>query len=157
MVIIIYFCVYFFELKIRFVNVFDLLKLRYLSIDFRGLSDFEFDLIFIKDKFILFVFYGYEVILRDIFFLCLNYNIIIYGYRENGDIIILFDICLFSEMDRFYMIVNVVKKLVLVVGEFKVNELVKLMEDKIKEYRVYIKEYGIDLLEVKEWEWILYK
>lgn len=89
--------------------------------------------------------------------MCLNYNIIIYGYRENGDIIILFDICLFSEMDRFYMIVNVVKKLVLVVGEFKVNELVKLMEDKIKEYRVYIKEYGIDLLEVKEWEWILYK
>ncbi len=67
---------YFPELKIRFVNVLDLLKLRHPSIDPRGLSDKEFDKIFTKDKPILFAFHGYEAILRDIFFPRSNHNLI---------------------------------------------------------------------------------
>ncbi|EIN14949.1 Phosphoketolase [Mycoplasmopsis agalactiae 14628] len=145
------------ELKIRFVNVLDLLKLRHPSIDPRGLSDSEFDAIFTKDKPILFAFHGYEAILRDIFFLRSNHNIITHGYRENGDITTSFDIRLLSEMDRFHMTANVAKKLAPVVGESKANELAKLMEEKIKEHRAYIKEYGTDLPEVKEWEWTPYR
>nr|WP_318030062.1 hypothetical protein [Mycoplasmopsis bovis] len=98
---------YFPELKIRFVNVLDLLKLRHPSIDPRGLSDKEFDKIFTKDKPILFAFHGYEAILRDIFFLRSNHNLITHGYRENGDITTSFDIRLLSEMDRFHMAANV--------------------------------------------------
>ncbi|MBD4758295.1 phosphoketolase, partial [Xanthomonas citri pv. citri] len=86
-------------------------------------SDSEFDSIFTKDKPILFAFHGYEAILRDIFFLRSNHNIITHGYRENGDITTSFDIRLLSEMDRFHMTANVAKKLAPVVGESKANEL----------------------------------
>ncbi|MXR56396.1 phosphoketolase family protein, partial [Mycoplasma flocculare] len=59
---------HFSDLKIRFINVVDLLKLRHPSIDPRGLSDEEFDALFTKDKPILFAFHGYEALIRDIFF-----------------------------------------------------------------------------------------
>lgn len=86
------------DLKIRFVNVVDILKLRHPDIDPRGLTDEEFDAIFTADKPIVFAFHGYEGMVRDIFFNRHNHNLRIHGYRENGDITTPFDMRVFSEL-----------------------------------------------------------
>ncbi|WP_322935210.1 phosphoketolase family protein [Mycoplasmopsis felis] len=138
------------DLKIRFVNVVDLLKLRHPSVDPRGLSDEEFDSVFTKNKPILFAFHGFEGLLRDIFFLRHNRNLFTHGYRENGDITTSFDIRLMSEMDRFHMSQTAAKA---VYGNEKAKEFVKLMQDKIDYHNKYIKEVGIDIDEVRFWKW----
>ena len=70
------------ELKIRFINVVDLLKLRHPDVDPRGLTDEEFEAYFTKDKPIIFAFHGYEGLIRDIFFGRKNQRLHIHGYRE---------------------------------------------------------------------------
>ncbi|WP_330463512.1 phosphoketolase family protein [Metamycoplasma gateae] len=137
------------DLKIKYVNVVDLLKLRSPHIDSRGLSDEEFDKVFTKDKLIVFAFHGYEGLIRDIFFTRTNRNLIIHGYRENGDITTSFDIRQLSQMDRFHIAKDAIAKLY---GE-KGKSFTDLMDKKIKEHNEYIHEYGYDMPEVVEWKW----
>lgn len=137
------------SLKIRFVNVVDLLRLRHPSIDPRGLSDEEFDAIFTKDKPVVFAFHGYEGLIRDIFFNRHNHNLKVHGYREKGDITTSFDIRLMSDMDRFHISETVAKA----VYKDNDSEFVKQMQDKVKEHKAYIKQYGIDMDEVRYWKW----
>ncbi|WP_027334535.1 phosphoketolase family protein [Mycoplasmopsis felifaucium] len=141
------------SLKIRFVNVLDLLRLRHPSIDPRGYSDEEFDKIFTKDKPVLFAFHGFEGILRDIFFSRHNHKLIPHGYRENGDITTSFDIRLLSDMDRFHMTIDAAKAIEPVVGKEAAQKLISEMEAMIKYHKEYIKEYGTDIPEVKNWKW----
>ncbi|UUM19530.1 MULTISPECIES: phosphoketolase family protein [unclassified Mycoplasma] len=137
------------NLKIRFVYVIDLLKLRHPSIDPRGLSDTEFDAVFTKDKPVVFAFHGFEGILRDIFFLRKNRKLYPHGYRENGDITTSFDIRLMSEMDRFHMSITGAKA---ALKSQSIN-FVNRMKNKIKEHKKYIYEHGIDMPEVRNWKW----
>lgn len=137
------------SLKIRFVYVLDLLRLRHPSIDPRGLSDSEFDSVFTKDKPIVFAFHGYEALLRDIFFLRSNKNLYTHGYRENGDITTSFDIRLMSEMDRFHMSITAAKA---ALKSQSVN-FVNRMKARIEKHNKFIKEHGIDMPEVREWKW----
>ncbi|VEU76006.1 phosphoketolase family protein [Mycoplasmopsis columboralis] len=137
------------SLKIRFVYVLDLLKLRHPSIDPRGLSDSEFDSVFTKDKPVVFAFHGYEALIRDIFFLRKNRNLYTHGYRENGDITTSFDIRLMSEMDRFHMSITAAKA---ALKSQSVN-FVNRMKTKIERHKKFISEHGIDMPEVREWKW----
>nr|WP_073372574.1 phosphoketolase family protein [Mycoplasmopsis pullorum] len=140
---------HFSDLKIRFINVVDLLKLRHPSIDPRGLSDEEFDALFTKDKPILFAFHGYEALIRDIFFARHNHNLLIHGYREHGDITTSFDIRQMSEMDRFHMAQRAANA---VYGD-KAKDFSDLMDQKLKQHKEYIREYGYDMPEVVDWKW----
>ncbi|QGZ97811.1 phosphoketolase [Mycoplasma sp. NEAQ87857] len=137
------------SMKIRFVNVVDLLKLRHPNLDPRGLSDEEFNKIFTTDKPIVFAFHGFEGLIRDIFFSRKNHNLFVHGYRENGDITTSFDIRLMSDMDRYHMSITAAKA---VLGN-KAEEFVKLMDEKIAYHKNYIKEVGIDEDEVRFWKW----
>ncbi|EFF41422.1 phosphoketolase family protein [Mycoplasmopsis alligatoris] len=137
------------SLKIRFVNVVDLMKLRHPSLDPRGLSDKEFDAIFTSNKPIVFAFHGYEGILRDMFFKRNNHNLITHGYRENGDITTSFDIRQLSHMDRFHISASAAKA---VYGN-KAQEFEDKMIQTIDFHTKYIREYGTDIPEVKEWKW----
>ncbi|MEA4276371.1 phosphoketolase family protein [Mycoplasma sp. 21DD0573] len=137
------------SLKIRFVNVVDLLKLRHPSIDPRGLSDAEFNAIFTKNKPVVFAFHGYEGLIRDIFFSRQNHNLFVHGYRENGDITTSFDIRQMSHMDRFHISITAAKA---VYGD-KAADFVKQMEEKVAYHNRYIKEVGIDIDEVRFWKW----
>lgn len=137
------------ELKIRFINVVDLLKLRHPDIDPRGLSDEEFDTLFTTDKPIIFAFHGYEGLIRDIFFRRNNHNLYVHGYRENGDITTPFDMRVYSEMDRFHLAKNAVKA---VYGEKSVLFTMK-MDEIISKHHTYILEYGEDIPEVVNWKW----
>ncbi|PZW01596.1 phosphoketolase family protein [Metamycoplasma auris] len=137
------------SLKIRYVNVVDLLKLRSQDIDPRGLSDDEFDGVFTKDKLVVFAFHGFEGLIRDIFFSRKNRNLIIHGYRENGDITTSFDIRQLSQMDRYHIAKDAIAKLY---GNMA-QDFLDLMDKKIEEHNNYIHEYGYDMPEVVDWKW----
>ncbi|MBD3948573.1 phosphoketolase family protein [Tuanshanicoccus lijuaniae] len=137
------------ELKIRFINVVDLLILRHPDIDARGLSDEAFDELFTADKPIIFAFHGYEGMIRDIFFKRHNHNISIHGYRENGDITTPFDMRVLSELDRFHL----AKDAANAVLDDKAQAFKETMDKTIEYHTHYIRENGTDIPEVLEWKW----
>ena len=137
------------DLKIRFINVVDLLKLRHPSQDPRGLSDDEFNAYFTTDKPIVFAFHGYEGLIRDIFFKRANHNLHIHGYRENGDITTPFDMRVFSEMDRFH----VAKDAAVAAKGAAAGEFAQKMDDTINFHHDYIRANGVDIPEVVNWKW----
>lgn len=137
------------KLKIRFINIVDLLKLRHPSQDPRGLSDEEFDQYFTKDKPILFAFHGYETLVRTIFFDRHNHHLMIHGYKENGDITTPFDMRVVNELDRYHL----AKDAALKIKGSQAEDFAKKMDQKLQEHQNYIRENGIDLPEVLDWKW----
>lgn len=137
------------ELKIRFINVVDILKLRSPKVDPRGLSDEEFDKLFTADKPVVFCFHGYEGMIRDLFFDRNNHNVHIHGYRENGDITTPFDMRVLSEMDRFH----VAKDAAVAVYGDKASEFAVKMDETVEFHHSYIREHGEDIPEVVSWKW----
>ncbi|HGD7093999.1 phosphoketolase family protein [Enterococcus faecium] len=137
------------KLKIRFINVVDLLKLRHPSQDLRGLSDEEFDQYFTKDKPILFAFHGYETLVRTIFFDRHNHHLMIHGYKENGDITTPFDMRVVNELDRYHL----AKDAALKIKGSQAEDFAEKMDQKLQEHQNYIRENGIDLPEVLDWKW----
>ncbi|MFB5364895.1 phosphoketolase [Enterococcus faecium] len=137
------------KLKIRFINVVDLLKLRHPSQDPRGLSDEEFDQYFTKDKPIIFAFHGYETLVRTIFFDRHNHHLMIHGYKENGDITTPFDMRVVNELDRYHL----AKDAALKIKGSQAEDFAKKMDQKLQEHQNYIRENGIDLPEVLDWKW----
>ncbi len=137
------------DLKIRFVNVVDLLKLRSNRLDVRGLTDEEFNQLFTTDKPIVFAFHGYESLIRDLFFDRANRNVIPHGYRENGDVTTPFDMRVVNELDRFHLVQDAARA---VYGE-DASAIVEKMDRLLDKHHHYIREQGKDIPEVKEWKW----
>lgn len=137
------------ELKIRFVNVMDLLKLRSPKVDPRGLTDSEFNEIFTVDRPVLFAFHGFEDIIKDIFFDRDNHNLYVHGYRENGDITTPFDMRVVNEMDRFHL----AEEAAVAVQGDAASDFADEMEAMVDKHNKYIREYGDDLPEVNNWKW----
>ncbi|HGD3171084.1 TPA: phosphoketolase [Streptococcus agalactiae] len=137
------------ELKIRFVNVLDILKLRHPSQDARGLSDEEFDKVFTTDKPVIFAFHSYEDMIRDIFFSRHNHNLHTHGYRENGDITTPFDMRVMSELDRFHL----AQDAALASLENEAQAFSDEMNQMVAYHKDYIREHGDDIPEVQNWKW----
>ncbi|WP_192802259.1 phosphoketolase family protein [Streptococcus agalactiae] len=137
------------ELKIRFVNVLDILKLRHPSQDARGLSDEEFNKVFTTDKPVIFAFHGYEDMIRDIFFSRHNHNLHTHGYRENGDITTPFDMRVMSELDRFHL----AQVAALASLGNKAQAFSDEMNQMVAYHKDYIREHGDDIPEVQNWKW----
>ncbi|HFU4024487.1 TPA: phosphoketolase [Streptococcus suis] len=137
------------ELKIRFINVVDILKLRHPDVDPRGLSDEEFDKLFTTDKPVIFAFHAYEGMIRDIFFKRHNHNLHVHGYRENGDITTPFDMRVMSELDRFHLAKDAA---IASLGE-QATAFASKMDDTVAFHKEYIREHGDDIPEVQNWKW----
>lgn len=138
------------NLKIRYINVVDLLKLRSQKLDPRGLSDEEFDAFFTKDKPVIFAFHGYEGLIKDLFFDRHNHNLHVHGYRENGDITTPFDMRVLNQMDRF----DLAREAVLSLPQpEQYAAIVTEMEAMVDKHHAYIREEGVDLPEVENWVW----
>lgn len=137
------------ELKIRFVNVLDILKLRHPSQDARGLSDEEFDKVFTTDKPVIFAFHSYEDMIRDIFFSRHNHNLHTHGYRENGDITTPFDMRVMSKLDRFHL----AQDAALASLGNEAQAFSDEMNQMVAYHKDYIREHGDDIPEVQNWKW----
>ncbi|WP_242236932.1 phosphoketolase family protein [Streptococcus acidominimus] len=137
------------DLKIRFVNVVNILKLRHPDVDPRGLSDQEFDSVFTKDKPVIFAFHAYEGMIRDIFFRRHNHKLHVHGYRENGDITTPFDMRVMSELDRFHL----AQDAALATLGPEAQAFAEKMDQTLAYHKDYIREHGDDIPEVQNWKW----
>lgn len=139
------------DVKVRFVNVVDLMKLESSEKHPHGLTDAEYDAIFTKDKPIVFAFHGYPSMIRELTYGRHNRNLHVFGYQEEGTITTPFDMRVQNEIDRFHLVETVINNLPQLGN--KGSYLVQQMRDKLVEHKQYIADYGLDLPEVRDWKW----
>ncbi|MBI2098194.1 MAG: phosphoketolase family protein [Candidatus Wildermuthbacteria bacterium] len=140
------------ELKVRVVNVVDLMTLRPHKNHPHGLTDGEFERLFTADKPITFVFHGYSSLIHRLTYARPNHeNMHVYGYMEEGTTTTPFDMTVLNSIDRFHLVQYVVNSL----PKKKVREkaLLKLMDTKLDAHHKYVVEHGEDMPEVKNWKW----
>ncbi len=139
------------DLKIRVVNVVDLMKLEENYKHQHGLKDDEYDSIFTKDKPIIFAYHGYPSLIRELTYPRHNHNLSVHGYLEEGTITTPFDMRVQNEIDRFHLVIDAIEhiKSLGARGDY----LIQQMRDKLVYHKNYIHEFGTDIDEVKNWVW----
>ena len=139
------------QLKIRVVNVVDLMKLQPHTEHPHGLTDEDYDALFTQDKPIIFAFHGYPTLVHELTYRRHNKNLHVRGYKEEGTITTPFDMRVQNNIDRFNLVIDTVKRLPQLgnTAAYVIQE----MRDKLIEHRQYITTYGQDLPEVREWKW----
>ncbi len=139
------------ELKIRVVNVVDLMKLQPSAEHPHGLSDEDYDSLFTKDKHIVFGFHGYPWLVHRLTYRRTNRNLHVRGYKEEGTITTAFDMRVQNDLDRFHLVQDVVDRLPYLGS--KGAYLKQLMQDALIRHKIYIDEHGEDLPEIRNWKW----
>lgn len=139
------------DLKIRFINVVDLMKLQSHENHPHGLEDAEYDNLFTKDKPIIFAFHGYPNLIHELTYKRHNQNIHVHGYLEEGTITTTFDMKVQNKLDRYNLVIDALKYLDKL-GD-KSSALNEWCKNKLIEHKEYIKEYGEDMPEIKNWKW----
>ena len=139
------------DIKIRFVNVVDMMKLEPHTKHPHGLTDADYDALFTKDKPIIFAFHGYRTLVHELTYERHNRNLQVFGYQEEGTITTPFDMRVQNEIDRFHLVSAVIKSLPQLGN--KGAYLLQQMRDKLVEHKQYISNYGEDLPEVMNWQW----
>ncbi len=140
------------HLKVRVVNVVDLMRLQPRSEHPHGLSDVDFDDLFTKDKPVIFAYHAYPWLIHRLTYRRTNHeNIHVRGYKEEGTITTPFDMTVLNDMDRFHLVMDVIDRLPQT-GEKGVY-LKQELEDKLLEHRQYINKNGQYLPEVRNWKW----
>uniref|UniRef100_UPI003FF0589C phosphoketolase family protein n=1 Tax=Dysosmobacter welbionis TaxID=2093857 RepID=UPI003FF0589C len=139
------------ELKIRVVNVVDLMKLQPHTEHPHGLTDMEYDMLFTQDRPIIFAYHGYPTLIHELTYRRHNKHLHVRGYKEEGTITPPFDMRVLNDIDRFHLVIDVVQRLHSLGN--RGAYLVQRMNDKLVEHRQYIKDHGVDLPEIREWKW----
>jgi xylulose-5-phosphate/fructose-6-phosphate phosphoketolase len=139
------------DLKIRVINVVDLMRLEPNTEHPHGLSDPEFDELFTRDKEVTFAFHGYPWLIHRLTYRRNNRNIHVRGYTEEGTITTAFDMTARNKMDRFHLVMDVIDHAKLKSEEAR--HLKEQMEKKLIEHTNYINENGVDMPEVRNWRW----
>ncbi|MEZ5364243.1 MAG: phosphoketolase family protein [Bryobacterales bacterium] len=141
------------DLKVRVVNVVDLMKLQPATEHPHGLSDRDFDDLFTKDKPVIFAFHAYPWLIHRLTYRRTNHhNIHVRGYKEEGTITTPFDMTVLNDLDRFHLVMDVIDRCPRA-GDEGVY-LKQQLRDKLIEHRTYIEKYGEDMPEVRNWKWV---
>lgn len=139
------------ELKIRVVNVVDLMKLQPHTEHPHGLTAEEYDMLFTKDKPIIFAYHGYPTLIHELTYRRYNRNLHVRGYVEEGTITTAFDMRVLNKIDRFNLVIDVIRRLPQLRN--RGAYLIQRMQDKLVEHRQYIDNTGLDLPEIRNWQW----
>ena len=139
------------DLKIRVINIIDLMRLQPECEHPHGLSETAYDQMFTRDKHIVFAFHGYPGLIHRLTYRRTNRNLHVRGYREEGTITTAFDMRVQNELDRFHLVMDVVDR-VPGLGT-KGAYLKQSMQDKLVEHKHYIDKHGEDLPEIRNWMW----
>lgn len=138
-------------LKLRVVNVVDLMRLQPAEEHPHGLTDARYDAIFTRDKPILFAFHGYPKLIHELCYRRHNQNLHVRGYKEEGTITTPFDMRVQNDLDRWHLCMDAVQ-LLPGLGN-RGSYLLQEMQDKLCAHRAYIRQYGEDMPEVRDWHW----
>ncbi len=140
------------DLRIRVVNVLDLMKLQPASEHPHGLSDPDFDALFTRDRPIVFAFHGYPWLIHRLTYRRWNHkNLHVRGYKEEGTITTPFDMTVLNDLDRFHLAKDALKRLPRL-GE-RGERLDAELSETLHEHRRYIVEHGVDMPSVRNWRW----
>jgi xylulose-5-phosphate/fructose-6-phosphate phosphoketolase len=140
------------DLKVRVVNVVNLMKLQPPSEHPHGLSDRDFDALFTKDRPIIFAFHGYPWLIHRLAYRRTNHpNLHVRGYKEEGTTTTPFDMCVLNDLDRFHLVSDVFER---VPGlSARMAYVKQVIRDKLIEHKEYIREHGDDMPEIRDWRW----
>ena len=140
------------DLKVRVINVVDLMTLQPQSEHPHGLNDAQFDALFTKDKPIVFAFHGYPTLIHRLTYRRTNHdNLHVRGYKEEGTTTTPFDMTVINDIDRFHLVMDVIAR---VPGlSARAGQVTKRMLDKLAEHHDYIRRHGDDLPEIRDWKW----
>lgn len=140
------------ELRVRVVNVVDLMKLQPTREHPNGLSDKEFDALFTTDKPIIFAFHGYPWLIHRLTYRRTNHgNLHVRGYKEEGTTSTPFDMVVMNDLDRFHLVGDVIDRVPL--HGSRADYVRQAMRDKRIDHKLYITEHGEDMPEIRNWTW----
>jgi xylulose-5-phosphate/fructose-6-phosphate phosphoketolase len=141
------------ELRIRTINVVDLMKLVPETEHPHGLSDRDFDALFTRDKPVIFAFHGYPWLIHRLTYRRANHaNLHVRGYKEEGTITTPFDMAVLNDLDRFHLVSDTIDRLPQIGSQ--AGYIKQAMREKLIEHRHYIRQVGEDMPEILSWRWI---
>ncbi|MDD3462841.1 MAG: phosphoketolase family protein [Sulfurospirillaceae bacterium] len=140
------------SLKVRVINVVDLMCLEPNEEHPHGLSNEAFDALFTKDRPIIFAYHGYPWLIHRLAYRRTNHtNLHVRGYKEEGTTTTPFDMAVLNDMDRFHLVIDVMDRVPKM--QPYALEIKKQMREKLEQHKKYIEHYGIDMPEILEWKW----
>jgi xylulose-5-phosphate/fructose-6-phosphate phosphoketolase len=140
------------DLKVRVINVVDLMKLQPQTEHPHGLSDYDFDTLFTQDKPIIFAYHGYPSLIHRLTYRRTNHdNLHVRGYKEEGTITTPFDMAVLNDMDRFHLVADVVDRVPQLRSRAAYAK--QAIRDKLLEHQQYIYTHGQDMPEIRNWQW----
>ncbi len=140
------------DLKVRVINVVDLMTLQPRTEHPHGLSDWDFDALFTRDKPIVFAFHGYPWLIHRLTYRRANHhNLHVRGYKEEGTTTTPFDMVVLNDLDRFHLVADVIDR-VPRLGP-RAAHVKQYIRDKLLDHKAYIAQHGEDMPEIREWRW----
>ncbi len=143
---------YFPDLKVRVVNVVDLMTLQPKTEHPHGFSDQDFDSIFTTDRPIIFAYHGYPWLIHRLTYRRTNHpNLHVRGYKEEGTTTTPFDMCVMNDLDRFHLVMDVIDRVPQLCNT--AAHVKQDLRDKLVEHREYIRVHGEDMPDIRDWRW----
>ena len=140
------------DLKIRVVNVVDLMRLQDDREHPHGLSSADFDALFTKDKPVVFAYHGYPWLIHRLTYRRTNHdNFHVRGYKEEGTTTTPFDMTVINQLDRFNLAMDVIDRVPRLQGSCGCAR--EALKNKLIEHHIYVRTYGEDMPEIRDWQW----